>query len=236
MFAFQDCTNLEKVTFNSETSNSGRELLISTCAFCKCFKLKNVVFPKNISNLTIDKQVFDSCFKLDFDRIPSNVTCKHEAFRSCALTNVTIEGDAELEKGAFFASFSHLSDVDGKIEFKKNVTMSNSYSEGTLVGPLAGNSRLKEIVFRGETKLCERAFCNDESLEKISWGNGIKADCNSTTMGENVFQGCDKLKTFEFLDCGKETVVDFLGSFSNLPKLATKNAPTNAPTPEHAII
>nr|MCR4802493.1 leucine-rich repeat domain-containing protein [Lachnospiraceae bacterium] len=217
MFAFQDCTNLEKVTFNSETSNSGRELLISTCAFNKCKKLKNIAFPDNLKKMTIENQAFDSCNVLDFDRIPCDVKCRNNAFRECNLSNVTIEGNAELENASFYGAFKYDGEVNKKIEFKKNVIMTNNYSNGAL----AGNPGLTEVVFKGETTLCEGAFGNDTELKKITWGKGLKAGfvIENSNMGENVFQGCDKLKTFEFLDCGEETVLNFTSFFSNLPKL-----------------
>lgn len=216
--AFYHCTALEKVTFASENSKE-RVLTIGSAAFSGCSRLREVGLPEGLAELKINSEAFDSCQNLGISEFSCQTSIGMNAFYNCDFTNVVFKEDVTIGGSAFGRAFKEEDQVKKTIVFEKNVSM-GAYQCNA---PLAYNPGLTEITFCGDVNLCEGAFQNDINLEKITWGTkleGIYASYN-TLMGQQVFSGCEKLKTFAFQKFDEDVSVSFENFYGSFPELDT---------------
>ena len=216
--AFYQCTALEKVTFASENSKK-RVLTVGSCAFSGCSRLKEVKFPDGLAKLEINSQAFDGCQNLGISEFNCVTSIGKDAFYNCDFTNVVFKEDVSISGSAFGKAFKEEDQIKKTITFEKDVSM-GAYQCNA---PLAFNPGLTEITFGGEVNLCEGAFQNNINLEKITWGTKLEGVYSSynTLMGQQVFAGCDNLKTFVFQKFDEDVSISFEYFYGSFPELDT---------------
>lgn len=216
--AFKGCENLEKVTFASEDSKS-RILNIRSSVFSGCSKLKEVILPKGLLKLQLGSSAFEQCSMLSFEEFDCPVFLDSHALCGCNLRNVVFKEEVTLSGSAMKQAFKEEDKVEKKLTFEKDVVM-GAYMDDA---PLEQNPGLTEIVFKGDVTLCDKAFCKDINLKKITWGTGIQASFSSynSNMGESVFANCPNLKAFEFSAFDSATCIAFEKFYGTFPDLQT---------------
>lgn len=93
-YAFENCINLEKVTFESGSQLED----INNCAFADCYSLREIELPENVEH--IGGNAFRNCTSLESVHIPKGVSnLNGAAFSGCSsLNSITIDEENETYK------------------------------------------------------------------------------------------------------------------------------------------
>ena len=141
--------------------------------FYGCKELSSIVIPESIK--TIQSSCFYGCTKLSHVTLPSNITdLGGGAFTECPNLNLT------------FAPGSPLS-ID-----KQFIIYSNA---GTVICQYIGYNESEEILVPSCVKeIKSSAFGSKTSITSVEF----ESDDNLTSIQNSAFQGCTKLKSFNF--------------------------------------
>lgn len=217
--AFQNCTDLKKVTFPESLQSlsvstfenctsleeavfSGYLMNFSDAAFRDCTGLKRVIAPKGCANVL--NYTFFNCKSLEEIVLPEECSViRQNGFRGCeSLKKITIPDTVTVIGSYAFAGCSSLTELI----IPDSVTKIDS-------GAFNGCTGLKKVRLSGKAEsLVERLFYGCSSLSKVELPEGIKSigtdvfiGCNSlveielpdsvTEIGEGAFRGCEGLKT-----------------------------------------
>ena len=157
--AFNDCINLESVTF---ATGSNLEA-IGDRAFIRCTKLESVTFADNSMLNTIGEDAFHDCTALTSITIPASVTTiEGNAFRGCTSLQA-FNVDENNQK---------YSSEDGVL-FNKAKTILRQYP--------AGKSETSYTVPSSVTTIGQEAFYGSANLTAITIPDGV------TTIGYDAF-------------------------------------------------
>lgn len=217
--AFQNCTDLKKVTFPESLQSlsvstfenctsleeavfSGYLMNFSDAAFRDCTGLKRVIAPKGCANVL--NYTFFNCKSLEEIVLPEECSViRQNGFRGCeSLKKITIPDTVTVIGSYAFAGCSSLTELI----IPDSVTKIDS-------GAFNGCTGLKKVRLSGKAEsLVERLFYGCASLSEVELPEGIKSigadvfnGCNSlveielpdsvTEIGEGAFRGCEGLKT-----------------------------------------
>lgn len=145
--AFENCTNLSKITIPNSVTKIGQ------MAFRGCINLKQIELPKKLKR--IEDHTFQSS-GLTSVIIPDSVkSIETDAFRSCkSLTQVTLPKLSGYEIAYHaFEDCSSLSEIIIPAELKRaeiDIYICDSAFKGCSSLPLATKSRLRELGYRDE--------------------------------------------------------------------------------------
>ena len=133
-YAFWNAFNLVEVRIPDN-------IYIDEFAFMKCVRLENIIFPNNVSNISIGSGAFMHCCSLETVSIPAGTTIQDNSFSLCyGLKNVYIDDDVKIEGVAIVES-----PFLEKIYIKGMETELGPYSICACEGTVIGLSR-KEFV------------------------------------------------------------------------------------------
>ena len=176
-FAFQECINIEKVTFEEGCQLES----IGKSAFDDCRKLEIINLPDSVSK--IDEGAFSYCVSLTSFNIPKNLTeiPKFAFYRSEKLETITINSNLTLIGGF---SFCETNITDFIIPKTVTVIENNVFDKC---------KNLKYMVIpENVTKINFKTFYYCENLESVIIHKNV------TDIGDWAFCGCKNLTiTFE---------------------------------------
>jgi len=203
--AFQNCVDLEKVTFGAKVSTIGKS------AFNNCGKLQELVFSTGLKE--IGNHAFEKCTSLNKLVLPEGLTTiGYEAFSNAGLTELTVPTTVT-EIGQY--AFKQCLDLN-KIQFNaKNCTMDGSITPFEKAGL---NANSLSVVFGAEvTKVPAYLFYHDNEeymvhVTSVEMSDAIK------TVGEYAFSKCNDLKS---VTIGAGVVTIEKAAFENCKNLAT---------------
>ncbi len=174
-FAFRGVTSLEEVELPDSLTKLG------CFAFAYCSSLKSVKLSESLTE--IEYNTFEDCDSLTSITIPATVTTiGEEAFYNCTSLETVNMPDT-------------LTDI-GKDAFKGTKWLVDTVGEGvwyvgnTVYGFL-GDCPAEVTIKEGTVKICEDAFRNIDTLEKINLPSTL------TEIEESAFSGCSSLKSAE---------------------------------------
>ncbi len=164
---------------------------IGSYAFDGCESLFSVDIPKSITS--IGDCAFYNCWGLQGVEIPSNVTSIGDyAFYNCSgLQSITIpENITSLGKGAFY-------DCAGLTEINFNATAMDDLEQYNEVFKDVGWSEVTVTIGENVTKIPAHLFnpYNASSEAPNITTVVFSEDSRCTSIGENAFASCDKLKS-----------------------------------------
>ena len=164
-YAFYECSSLESFTIPNGVT------VVRDYTFYHCSKLHGVTIPNGVT--AIQGYAFYGCESLESVTFPSSVLeIGYYAFKDClALTSVVIpNGEASCNDWAF----------SGCVNLE-HVTVS---TEAISAMPRA---KLRTVVITGGTVLYDETFSGCSLLTSVIIPDSV------TTIGHNVFRGCDSL-------------------------------------------
>lgn len=166
--AFLNCEHLESVIFVNQFGSKLK--VIKSCVFKNCYKLHNVMLPKNL--ISIESEAFDNS---DITNIELPNTLKYCKGLDC--TRLTKLELPNTDVKCYFQN-TNISNI----EFKNTCeTLCNCYS-CTKVSTV----RIPKTV----TKLVNSAFENCTNLTQVYWPNMCKIKCLTT----KLFKNCTSLE------------------------------------------
>lgn len=190
--AFQGNASLKRIVLPSTLYEIGDS------AFAACTALKTVELSKQLMNLHIGADAFLNCVSLEWTVFPCEIELEDGAFRNCSsIDNLTFEENATLSGGVFEGAFVQ-SEAKKKIVFEKDVTMYTEENPEEITNkkaPLANCFGLNEVEIKGNAKIDDYMFYNNQSLEKITFGAGLEMVKDNLVL---PFSNCESLKTLEF--------------------------------------
>ena len=234
--AFENCENLETVTFSNETE----ELYIKRRAFANCSSIEELVLPDNLTK--IYEGSFSGCSSLTKLTTPflgggqTYANSSYNAYYTLAYifgTDETIAlKDVVVTKQEFFKYECLTGTSIESIKILSEITEMNRisyYVQDSLVSIDLSNTKLEILpydAFNGCTKLTSvslpntlrkisaYAFCGCSSLETIDLPKSVKI------LDYSAFAGCEKLKDIDI-----SRVEDIYGTcFLNCPLLTSLDA------------
>ena len=193
--AFENCTNLQSITFSSNLTSIGKS------AFKNCSQLKFLTIPYGVN--IIGDSAFETCNAIASITIPDSVTrigcC---AFNGCsALEYIHIgSGVTSIGYGAFLncenLKTASISDTDAwcRITFEYDI-YDNSPEYNNTISPtyytkalhLNGKIVTNIVIPNDVTEISPAMFINCEKLESITIPNSV------TVIGFRAFYGCTSL-------------------------------------------
>ncbi len=195
---FANNPNLTSVVIGKGVTTIGEE------AFKNCYGLTSVTFAADGALTTIGDRAFQNCRLLESFTLPATVTTL-----GSANSMLVFDGCSRLET---------ISIAEGNEHFvfdEYNVLYSNDYKTLYMVFPnVTGDADGKLVVNAAATKICDKAFGNNENVKIIEFaGSGISSfgagllEGNTTVeeialpdsiteIGEGMFKGCAGLKKF----------------------------------------
>ena len=225
---FLDCEKLGELTIPGNVTKIGRGAfkrsglktivfpdgveIIDKEAFKSCKNLTTVKLPNNPKYNCIGKEVFLECEKLSELTIPSNITKIDEnSFSGSGLKTIVFPDSVEtIGKGAFWCC-ENLTTVIWPNDPKFNCI------EGCV---FAGCTMLRGITIPGNvTEIGEGTF-SGSGLETIVLHDGVE------TIGEEAFEGCEKLTTVKLPNNPKCNCIK-KGVFDNCTSLKKITIPDN---------
>lgn len=190
---FHRCGHLEKVVLPSHW------IYIPDSTFFMCTRLVDVSLPKNLT--TIESSAFCKCTHIEKIDLPSSVdTIKEYAFASClALSEINIpQHITEIQAGAFAGcrnlntpilhgngekTYTWVPDKYPDFVYYNNVFLHCPHRTHGVVSIKEGTTRIE-----------------DYSFSKCPWITEIVLPTSIKSIGENVFEGCTRLKSIKVLD------------------------------------
>lgn len=215
--AFEDCANLQKVTFTGSVASNGTT--IGNYAFYNCTALSTIVFEDDCDVVSIGQYAFAFCDHLEQIDIPMTLTAiSSYAFSSCsALSSITIAGGEEelqIQDYAFnecenlatvtleasVGDFNFLRAFDGCTGIE-NVFVSDANIYFADDDGVLYNKDFTEIVYYPRNRsgaaeildsvkvIGEGTFANNSIL------TSVQISANVVEIGANAFNGCQSLST-----------------------------------------
>lgn len=195
--AFEDCTNLSNIEF--ESGSSLKEIPFNILRYCS--KITEIAIPDSV-----EKIAGGAFMRTSLQRVTWGANCRvasieMEAFSNCPITQITIPASVTDAYGAFtycanlekveFASGSKLKDTRSmfvKCTSLKGLTLPESVKEiGSLM--FSGCSSLSSIDLTGIEKIGERAFYGCAALQNITLPVTV------AELGRDCFENCTSLET-----------------------------------------
>ena len=232
--AFENCSALEKVTFEGEATldSTFNGETTSEGPFENCNALTTVAFE---STSTIGGRSFVDCLNIKTLTFKGATTLEDNAFYissggNSVLKKLTFPESSTFTDGTFFghSAYTGLESVT----FKGDVTLGRA--------DFGGCSALKTLTFEGESALGEYAFLECTNLTSLTFKK-------KATIGEGAFGGCDELTslvlpagstlgTYAFTGCENLETVTFAGDITLVSNIfpnctALNNFYFNAETP-----
>ena len=205
--AFKGCTRIYKITVGDGVTE------IKEGAFANCYSLITLTLGKNVTS--IEDGAFSSCEKL---------------IELYNLSSVQISAEDENGIGAY------LKDVYTSKESESKLTQDGDFwyyteDEKTSLISYTGTSATVSLPEKdGELHIYANAFSDND------WITSITIPASLTSIGANAFEGCNKLKSVDYLgDLGKWCSVDFGNQYAN-PISITKGIKINKEIVEELII
>ena len=197
-YAFNNCTQLEKVEMNKKITEIPQGLfshcsalknvawsdqikIIGYKAFEQCNQLKNICFSKSLTK--IDSYAFNGCSSLTQISIPSTVSeLGMGAFRDCqGISSVIFEGTLSKIPEECFSSCWTLSNI----ELPDGLTTIGAYA-------FSNCGMLEYIIIpEGVADIGAYSFQNDRNLKLVQLPISVKK------IGEYCFMNCINLNHFE---------------------------------------
>ena len=202
-YAFEDCYNLEKVSFENNTQIK----VIPSYAFAWCNRLKTVILPASLE--TIEYDAFWGCNTLlevynpselelilgstNHGQVARYAVVIHTSLDEAPLESVTIDGfEFFTDKNTVWALVKYTGNNE-TIDFK-GIKYDGKSVENIIVLSYAfqNSTSVKKVVFGNEVKdIRNNAFSDNYTLEYVSF-----KDCsNIKFIPENAFSWCDNLNT-----------------------------------------
>ena len=228
---FENCVTLRSVDFKLPVTGIGNNAFkgckrintfeiddtveyIGENAFYECFLLDGIVIPDGIER--IEAGCFYGCKSLSSIVIPDDVrTIGKDAFKLCtSLKTLTVPKTVTtLEEGAFADCTSLIEVTIPFIGYSSR----ESASMRAVFGDEGANS-IKAVNLTGSGAICEGAFENMTSLERVYLNAKI------TSIGQNAFSGCTSLAKVTMSD-----KVNYIGdrAFYNCASLDNLDLPTS---------
>lgn len=206
--AFKGCKRINTFEIDETVEYIGEN------AFYECLLLDGIVIPNGIER--IEPGCFYSCQSLSSIVIPDDVkTIGAEAFKLCtSLKILTVPKTViRLEEGAFADCTSLVEVTIPFIGYSSREPASMRAVFGD-----AGADSIKSVNLTGSGSICESAFENMTSLEKVYLNAKI------TSIGQNAFSGCTSLTRVTMSD-----KVSYIGdrAFYNCASLDNLDLPTS---------
>ncbi len=192
--SFQDCTNLEKVTFNY---NDEREfkLTIDPYAFAGCPKITSLELPETVTKLG---QCFIEGTSIESITIPASV-------KDSYIFSMGILANCETLKTVIFAEGATIIPYGicaADVGYGKGVCPVETIVIPDTVTQISTNAfnncdSLKEInIPKNISKVDSYAFTNCDNLEKITFNYNDEREFK-LTIDDYVFSGCPKITSLE---------------------------------------
>lgn len=216
--AFEDCANLESVTFRGSAAANATE--IGSYAFYNCAQLTTVTFEENCAVSAFGDYAFAYCEKLAEILIPTTTeTIGAYAFQSCVLLqSITIEGgEKELTIGDYaFSECGSLTEVNlmsavadfnfyrvfNGCNYIENVNVDESNSNFADIDGILYSKDLTAIVYYPRVRTAqtyelpesvmvirEGAFADNPNLESFVIGENV------TTIEAYAFYNCSAIQS-----------------------------------------
>ena len=197
--AFENCQSLKEVKLPETTSK------IYSDSFLDCKSLKKINIPEAVD--LISANAFKNCSQLENITLPPNlIEIGNNAFENCtSLKSISIPESVVLVGNNIFY----------KCESLENAEINNHEIS---LSQFSGCKSLKEVSIPNINKLSSFAFFNCESLEKVTFQEGVK------TIGMSAFSNCVSLKSIDLPE-GLETIEGI--AFLNCKNLERVNIPSS---------
>ena len=227
--AFENCSNLEKVTFRGASN----EIIIRSMTFANCESLKEVIFEDNCQVIEIEHSAFYNCVSLENINLPINVTNLGDSvFSGCEnLFSIELYQNIRNIGNSSFSGCEKLTNVyyNGTIEdwcnIKFNYHFSNPmcYAERFyIIGENDEYEELKEVII-------PETISNIGDYQFYSFDNIINVTIPNTivSIGEGAFSYCNNLISVD-ISQGLETILWY--AFSNCIKIENIDIPSSVKT------
>lgn len=225
--AFENCINLDKISFESEKVKG---ITFTDKAFCECVKLREVEL-KNCWIAEVCDYCFNKCEKLKLIDLSKTTHIRNGAFFNCvALERV----DCSHAKSIGSYAFSDCSNLREATLTNKNIHIGKyAFASTSIVSIFLSNqlSRIEESTFKNCKELNTLnipmavedidadAFENCISLRKVTFANKSKL----RSIGIRTFKGCVKLQRITFPKMLNKIGSEAFSECINLKKISFKD-------------
>lgn len=224
-YAFEDCTNLEKVVIEGQPNE------IEPKTFAGCVSLKSIELPDSVKS--IGKYAFEHCTSLESVIMNGVKTINSLAFQGCKnLAFVAMNSVERLEEWAFIGSGLTNVSLPTTLKFIGTKAFSGCNFESITIpdnidvenigdAPFNSCKKLKKVVLPDNwNEIKSGMFSNCESLTDVKFPSVLKI------IGESAFYGCG------FTEVIIPDGVQEIGShaFSSCKKLSNVNIPDSVKT------
>lgn len=223
--AFYECTNLQTVNFNGNTSM----LTIGSDAFWYCSNLLSITIPDTVT--TIGSSAFYNCQKLTSVILPtqSYSAISEYTFSECkGLTAISIPACiGTIEKEAFSGTGFKILTIPDTISTIGNGAFSDClYLESINLPKNQYYNKLEEYLFQNSTKLNTVIIPdNINEIGQYCFSNSgltnLVISDKVTTIGRYAFNNCSKLKCVQFLSQTVPSIPSDSSLFQSITKAFT---------------